>query len=167
MPDSKDIYDHISAMVKEERERSDRHADKASRLLGILLIVTGIYGGLARSLLGFELPPTTCYEWVVLVIAGLLFASLLTSFFVLFDAVGFIRLKKLTLSEQLLKTMETIENDDFYSQMCQRLREDYQLNRLQMDRRTRVIQIGYQGIAVSVVLLAALVVTVTLEQWFY
>jgi len=146
----KQLYEYARDVHQEELRRFDLITQKATHYLSVLSVLLGLGTIFGRWLISDLLPPTSLVAGAILLFSFLLYLSLLFAWAMNFQILRGGPLEKMPLNDDVLRFFDDYSLVDIYSAYSRRLKEAYQNNLVQTNKRAKLMLWGHRAIVVSV-----------------
>ena len=139
-------------VLNEELDRFNRIDEKASKYLTILTFLIGVYGFFCNWIIKDLLPPTSILSWSLLVVGGILFIAVSTSWVLIFWVLRQRVVIKIPLDDEMLNFFHDNRLVDIYYTLAKGNKDALKENRAVTGRKARILDYGYKAIAVTICL---------------
>lgn len=161
----KELYELSKEVLKEELSRFNRVDDKAAKYLSVLTLVAGAAAYFGKWIIDNLIPPKTALEWILVIIAALLCASIFVSWFLIFNALRLHNVMKPPLNDETIIFFDDNRMIDIYYALAKGNRDAIKVNRDTIDRKSKRLYNGYNAIIVSGFILVAFLLLFIVHSW--
>jgi hypothetical protein len=161
----KELYELSKEVLKEELSRFARIDDKAAKYLSVLTLVAGAAAYFGKWVIDNLIPPKTPLEWVLVIVATILCATIFVAWLLVFNALRLHNVTKPPLNDEMVKFFDDNEMIDIYYALTKGNKKALRVNRDTTDRKSKRLYHGYNAIIVSGFVLVMFLSLFVLHSW--
>jgi len=151
-----ELYNLSKEVFAEEITRFERIDSKAAKYFTVLLAMMGLIGVLLKWLSDTILPPSSGLEWLLLIVAIVLFVSIAISWFLAFSVLRIHELKKQSINSKTIQFFRNNNLVNIYYGLARLNAEGVKDNRKATNRKSRKLYQAYWMISITMLLLVLL-----------
>ncbi|MEQ1879093.1 MAG: hypothetical protein ABL958_20805 [Bdellovibrionia bacterium] len=161
----KQLFEYSNAAFNREYERFKILEQKATQYLSILTLLIGIAGFFVKWVVDNFIPPRNFWEWILVILTGLIFATLAAGWFRAFSVIRVFTLLTPPMDQALIDFFVAENEDYIYYDRASKMAVALAENRKTMSSKTQKLVSAYKCICAGVVLLILFSIAFAAYNW--